>query len=73
MMIKLTYPAGVTRELNDITMKGVKLNGIRPIKIEILSEVADVFYDDLIGKCITEINHYCGEVYYLGSKVWSKR
>ena len=72
-MIKLTYPAGITKELTDITLRGVKLNGIRPVKIEILDEVAKQFYEDLISRCIVNINQYCGEVYYLGSKVWSRK
>lgn len=72
-MIKLTYPAGITKEIDLDRLRGVKLNGIRPIKIEILAEVAKDKYEHLIDNAVVEINHYCGEVFYLGSKVWSRK
>jgi hypothetical protein len=72
-MIRLTYPAGITKDLGNNIVKGVKLNGIRPIKIEILTPVEDHLYEHLIDDCVVNINHYAGEVFYLGSKVWGKR
>lgn len=72
-MIKLTYPVGITKEISIDKLNGIKLNGIRPIKIEVLTPVEDHLYEALIDDCVVNINHYCGEVFYLGSKVWSKR
>lgn len=72
-MIKLTYPAGITRELYDLGLRGIKLNGIRPIKIEINVDVKKNEYDELISKCVCQINQYCGQVFYLGSMVWGKK
>lgn len=72
-IVKLTYPAGITREVSSTNFIGSKLNGIRPIKIEINTEVDNCSLDALIADAVVAINQYCGEVYYLGSKVWSRK
>ena len=70
---RLTYPAGITKEVNSTNFIGSKLNGIRPVKIELLVEVDENSLDKIVADAVVAINHYCGEVYYLGSKVWSRK
>lgn len=70
---RLTYPAGITKDYNSTNFSGSKLNGIRPVKIELLVEVDERSLDSIVANAVVAINHYCGEVYYLGSKVWSRK
>lgn len=70
---RLTYPAGITRDFNSTNFIGSKLNGIRPVKIELLVEIDDKSLDRIVADAVVAINHYCGEIYYLGSKVWSRK
>lgn len=70
---RLTYPAGITKDHNSTNFIGSKLNGIRPVKIELLVEVDENSLDKVVADAVVAINHYCGEVYYLGSKVWSRK
>lgn len=70
---RLTYPAGITKEYNSTNFSGTKLNGIRPVKIEINVEVDENSLEKIVADAVVAINHYCGEVYYLGSKVWSRK
>ena len=72
-IIRLTYPAGITKEVNSTNFIGSKMNGIRPVKIEINVEVDENSLEKLVSDAVVAINHYCGEVYYLGSKVWSRK
>lgn len=72
-ILKLTYPAGIVKEYHSTNLHGSKLNGIRPIRIDILVEVDKQSLEKLVADFVTQINQYCGEIFYLGSKVWSRK
>lgn len=70
-VVKLSYPAGITREWHSTNLVGSKLQGIRPVKIEFLVELDNP--EQVVDAAIPYINQYSGEIYYLGSKVWSRK